>query len=145
MLIKQELGLQHQDRACLACSLAWTSNTCKSTPRADRNLAHTLFEMLGETANPKLWSLCKEIPNLTQLASDFTASLAPCHQRNHLLITLSVIRRLSLFQRQELNLGLSLNYPASTSHLFYTLKTGKTCTCVFNRNADSAFWLFWES
>lgn len=56
--------------------------------------------------------------------------------------TVMVIRRLPLFQKQELNLGLSLNYPASISHLFYPLKPGKTCSCVFNRNTDSAFWLF---
>lgn len=73
-LTKQELGLQHQERACLACSLATTSNIHKSTPIADRNLAHTLLEKLDGITDPKLLSLCKEIPKLTQLAPGFTAS-----------------------------------------------------------------------
>lgn len=80
--------VQHQERARLACRLATTSSIYKSPLTADRNLAHTLLEILHETVDPKLLSLCKKIPKLTQLAPDFTATLAPCHERNHLLITL---------------------------------------------------------
>lgn len=123
VLIKQELGLQHQEKVCLACSLATNGNTRNSTLIADRNLAHTLSETLDKITDPNL-SLCKKNhklpPALYFTAPDFTAGLAPYHQRNHPGDTPMLIRRLPFFQKQELNLGISLTYAAST--LFYPLK-----------------------
>lgn len=123
----EQPGLQH----------ATTSITHKSIPIAGRNLDYTLLEMLGETADPKLIT-CNEIPNFTQLQI-YCKFSTRSSKEGPIDNAVTMIRRLPLLQRQELNLGLSLNITAPISLTFSTETRQNLYLCTHQKHRLSDF------